>query len=71
MTAGDYATMTARGYDRLTKVLRGEATMSLEDVAQAQRLLKGILAQEPGLELAERTQEENAMTRNSDSRGVS
>jgi hypothetical protein len=43
----DYADMTGIGYDRITKVLRGEAVMRLEDVAQAERLLHGITTEDP------------------------
>lgn len=35
----DYAELANVGYDRMVKVLRGEAVMRLEDVADAQRLL--------------------------------
>lgn len=35
----DYAALAHIGYDRMAKVLRGEAVMRLEDVADAQRLL--------------------------------
>lgn len=35
----DYAELANIGYDRMVKVLRGEAVMRLEDVADAQRLL--------------------------------
>ncbi len=38
----EYAAMTGIGYDRITRVLRGDAVMRLEDVAQAERLLHGI-----------------------------
>jgi hypothetical protein len=40
----EYSVRTRVGYDRLAKVLRGEAVMRLEDIAQAQRLLGGILS---------------------------
>jgi len=46
MTVHDYAVMTGRPYDRLTKILRGDATMTLRDVAQAERVLKGIVTGE-------------------------
>jgi hypothetical protein len=39
----DYSHMTGIGYDRLAKVLRGDAIMRLEDIAQAERLLGKIL----------------------------
>ena len=42
-TVRDYAEMTGVGYDRLAKVLRGDAIMRLEDIAQANRLLGEIL----------------------------
>jgi hypothetical protein len=42
-TVKDYSDMTGIGYDRLTKVLRGEAVIRLEDVSQAERLLGGIV----------------------------
>ncbi|MEE1622728.1 hypothetical protein ACQ3I4_15720 [Zafaria sp. Z1313] len=42
-----YATLTGSGYDRMTKVLRGEAVMRLEDVADAERLLGGIVQTPP------------------------
>lgn len=38
----DYAALAHIGYDRMAKVLRGEAVMRLEDVADAQRLLGDI-----------------------------
>lgn len=38
-----YAELAGIGYDRMAKVLRGEALMRLEDVSDAQRLLGGIL----------------------------
>lgn len=41
-----YAGMTGVGYDRMTRVLRGDAVMRLEDVAQAERLLHGITTEE-------------------------
>lgn len=34
-----YATLAGIGYDRMAKVLRGEAVMRLEDVSDAERLL--------------------------------
>lgn len=34
-----YADMAGVGYDRMAKVLRGEALMRLEDVSDAERLL--------------------------------
>lgn len=43
----EYAAMTGIGYDRVTRVLRGEAVMRLEDVAQAERLLHGITTEKP------------------------
>lgn len=46
-TVYDYASMTGTSYDRLTKVLRGVAVMKLEDIAQAERLLGNIIADEP------------------------
>ena len=42
-TVRDYSRMTGIGYDRLAKVLRGDAIMRLEDIAQAERLLGEIL----------------------------
>ncbi|WP_105035168.1 hypothetical protein [Cryobacterium aureum] len=42
-TVRDYSQMTGIGYDRLAKVLRGDAIMRLEDIAQAERLLGDIL----------------------------
>lgn len=47
----DYATMTGIGYDRIARVLRGEAVMRLEDVAQAERLLHGITTLQPATEV--------------------
>lgn len=38
-----YADLAGVSYDRMAKVLRGEALMRLEDVADAQRLLGAIL----------------------------
>lgn len=38
-----YAELAAVSYDRMAKVLRGEALMRLEDVADAQRLLGSIV----------------------------
>jgi len=35
-----YATAAQQNYDRLAKVLRGDAIMRLEDIAAAQRLLE-------------------------------
>ncbi|GAA3313327.1 hypothetical protein [Arthrobacter ramosus] len=37
-----YAQLTGIGYDRMTKVLRGEALMRLEDISDAERLLGDI-----------------------------
>ena len=34
-------------YDRLSKVMRGEAIMRLEDIAQAERVLGDVLVQSP------------------------
>lgn len=41
----DYSEMAGVGYDRMTKVLRGEAVMRLEDVTDAERLLGKILSE--------------------------
>ncbi|MFF2296537.1 hypothetical protein [Arthrobacter sp. NPDC058127] len=38
-----YAALTGIGYDRMAKVLRGEAVMRLEDVSDAERLLGEIV----------------------------
>jgi hypothetical protein len=38
-----YAEMCDVPYDRLAKVMRGEVIMRLEDIAQAERILGGIL----------------------------
>lgn len=43
MSIRDYAAQTGSGYDRMAKMLRGEAIMRLEDVADAERLLGGFL----------------------------
>lgn len=42
-TIRSYAVLAGVGYDRMAKVLRGEAVMRLEDVSDAERLLGGIL----------------------------
>ncbi len=39
-----YAARTGKGYDRLSKVLRGEVLMRIEDVADAEYLLQGGIA---------------------------
>jgi hypothetical protein len=39
----EYAKSTGGGYDRLAKVLRGEAIMRLEDISDAERLLGEIV----------------------------
>jgi hypothetical protein len=41
ITLTSYATLAGVGYDRMSKVLRGEAVMRLEDIAQAERILEG------------------------------
>lgn len=38
-----YSARAGIGYDRMAKVLRGEAIMRLEDIADADRLLGGII----------------------------
>lgn len=38
----DYAVRAGMSYDRLTKLLRGEIVMRLEDIAMAELLLGGI-----------------------------
>lgn len=38
-----YANMAGVGYDRMAKVLRGEALMRLEDVSDAERLLGAVV----------------------------
>lgn len=43
-----YAAKCEMPYDRLSKVMRGEVIMRLEDIAQAERILGGILAPKPG-----------------------
>jgi hypothetical protein len=43
MTSREYSALTGVGYDRITKVLRGDAVIRLEDVSQAERLLGGII----------------------------
>lgn len=45
-TIRGYAELADIGYDRMAKVLRGEAVMRLEDVSDAERLLGGILPPE-------------------------
>lgn len=40
-TLAKYADLAGVGYDRMSKVLRGEAVMRLEDIAQAERILEG------------------------------
>ena len=42
-----YAAKCEMPYDRLSKVMRGEVIMRLEDIAQAERILGGILAPKP------------------------
>ena len=42
-----YARECEMPYDRLSKVMRGEAIMRLEDVAQAERILGGIVEVDP------------------------
>ena len=39
----EYSVMTGVSYDRMTKVLRGEAVMRLEDITEAQLMLGHIL----------------------------
>lgn len=46
-TVAQYADMAGSGYDRLSKMLRGDVLIKLEDVAQAERLLGGILKVKP------------------------
>lgn len=41
-TVRGYADACGVSYDRMTKVLRGEAIMRFEDVAQAQRILENV-----------------------------
>lgn len=41
-TVGVYAQTCGVSYDRMAKILRGEAIMRLEDIAQAHRILGGI-----------------------------
>lgn len=45
VTIREYANLTGGGYDRLAKVLRGEAIMRLEDISDAERLLGEIVQQ--------------------------
>ncbi|TFB47264.1 helix-turn-helix domain-containing protein [Cryobacterium tagatosivorans] len=47
MTLTAYADTAGVGYDRMSKVLRGEAVMRLEDLAQSERILGGILGPLP------------------------
>lgn len=46
-TVAEYAEMTGSGYDRLSKMLRGDVLIKFEDVAQAERLLGRILRVKP------------------------
>ncbi len=41
-TVAKYAELTGVGYDRTSKMLRGDVLMKFEDIAQADRILGGI-----------------------------
>ena len=41
-TVGAYAEICGASYDRMAKILRGEAIMRLEDIAQAHRILGSV-----------------------------
>lgn len=43
LTIKQYADMVDIGYDRMAKVLRGETLMRLEDIADAERVLGGVI----------------------------
>jgi len=47
MSLADYAKETGQSYDKVSKMLRGEVIMRLDDIAQAHRLLDNVMISLP------------------------